>query len=62
MRESWTLDQYVDELMNLARIEFDQVVSPDIIDMKHKMLRREMLERFSPEEMMIHGIYFENNG
>ena len=61
MREGWTLQQYVDELMELARMEFDQVIDPDLIEMKFKMLRREMLERFTPEEMMNHGIFFENN-
>ena len=61
MREGWTLQQYVEELMELARMEFNEAVDPNIIEMKFKMLRREMLERFTPEEMMNHGIFFENN-
>lgn len=61
MREGWTLQQYVEELMELARMEFNEAIDPNIIEMKFKMLRREMLERFTPEEMMNHGIFFENN-
>lgn len=61
MRETWTLQRYVDELMELARLEFDQIIDPGLIEMKFKMLRREMLERFTPEEMAIHGIYFEKS-
>ncbi len=59
MREGWTLQQYVEELMELARMEFNEAIDPNIIEMKFKMLRREMLERFTPEEMMNHGIFFE---
>ena len=61
MREHWTLQEYVDALMEIARQEFDQSIEPYILDMKFKMLRREMLERFTPEEMSIHGIYFEKS-
>lgn len=61
MREHWTLQQYVDELMLIARQEFDKSVEPYILDMKFKVLRREMQERFTPEEMSIHGIYFEKS-
>ena len=61
MREGWTLQQYVEELMELARMEFNEAIDPNIIEMKFKMRRREMLERFTPEEMMNHGIFFENN-
>jgi hypothetical protein len=59
MREHWTLQQYVDELMEMARQEFDESVEPYILDMKLKVLRREMQERFSEEQMAIHGIVFE---
>jgi UDP-N-acetyl-D-mannosaminuronate dehydrogenase len=59
MREHWTLQQYVDELMKMARQEFDQSVPSWIIDMKLKVLRREMQQRFSQEEIAIHGIVFE---
>jgi len=61
MREHWTLQQYVDALMEIARQEFDQSVEPYILDMKFKTFRREMQERFTPEEMAIHGIYFEKS-
>ena len=61
MREDWTLQRYVEELMELARMEFDRSVEPYILDVKFKVLRREMQERFTPEEMAIHGIYFENS-
>lgn len=59
MREHWTLQQYVNELMEMANQEFDQSVEPYIIDMKLKVLRREMQERFTEEQMAIHGIVFE---
>lgn len=58
MREDWNLQRYVTELQNLADLEFDDVVHPDLIDQKYKFLRREMIERFSPEELFLHGIIF----
>ena len=60
MREHWTLDQYVDELLEVARMEFDQSVDSYILNLKYQMLKREMGERFTPEEMLNHGIVFEN--
>jgi hypothetical protein len=58
MREDWTLQRYVTELQNLADLEFDDVVHPDLIQQKYKFLRREMVERFSPEELFLYGIIF----
>lgn len=58
MREDWNLPRYVTELQNLADLEFDDVVHPDLIDQKYKFLRREMIERFSPEELFLYGIIF----
>lgn len=58
MREDWTLQRYVTELRNLADLEFDDVVHPDLIQQKYKFLKREMIERFSPEELFLFGIIF----
>jgi hypothetical protein len=58
MREGWSLQQYVTELQNLADLEFDDVVHPDLIDRKYKVLKREMTERFSAEELFLFGIIF----
>jgi len=58
MREDWTLQRYVTELQNLAHLEFDDVVHPDLIHLKYKFLKREMVERFSAEELFMHGIIF----
>jgi hypothetical protein len=58
MREDWTLQRYVTELQNLADLEFDDVVHPDLIQQKYKFLKREMVERFSPEELFLYGIIF----
>ena len=61
MREDWNLQRYVDELMTMARQEFEETIDPVILDMNLRILRREMQERFTPEDMAIHGIYFENS-
>lgn len=59
MREHWTLQQYIDELQSVAHLEFEDVVHPDIIHRKVRVLKREMMERFSQQEMFMHGIIFE---
>ena len=61
MRKDWTLDRYVDELMALARLEFTEAVHPDVILLKSKVLKEEMMTRFTPEQLLIHGIVFENS-
>lgn len=61
MREHWTLDQYVEELMALARMEFEGAVHPDLIIRKSRVLQSEMQERFTPEQLMVHGIFFEKS-
>lgn len=58
MRTKWTLQRYVDELMEMAQQEFDEAVDTAILQYKFKILRHEMQQRFTPEEMSIHGIYF----
>ena len=60
MREHWDLQRYIDELMEMARMEFEDVIDPHILNMKLRILKREMMERFTPEQMFMHGIVFEN--
>ena len=57
MRETWTIQDYVNSLTNLADVE--DIIHPDIVKIKSSVLRRELKERFSQEELRIHNIFFD---
>ena len=57
MRETWTIQDYVNSLTNLADVE--DIIHPDIVKIKSSVLRRELTERFSQEELRIHNIFFD---
>lgn len=57
MREHWTVQDYVNSLTNLADIE--DSIHPDIVNLKLNVLRRELRERFSREELIFYNIFFD---
>ena len=59
VREHWTIQDYVDRLMQLS--EMEDALHPDIVERAVGTLHREVTIRFSREELFLAGIGYQKN-